>query len=148
MKNTGMETPATEIAAQHPADIVGELDGDRPVEAELEADGGDGFRLGVGAGDDHRRIGRHDLQQAEAKEENPEQSGERDQQAVDDLSSHAPSSDRLDRGNARRVHRRVWTLLPRSRASINRVQRLLAASVAGSRARVTPIHRHAEGYGR
>ena len=93
---------AAEIAAQHAADILDELDGDRPVEPELEADGGDGVGLGVGAGDDHRRIGRHDLQQAEAKEENPEQSGERDQQAVDDLSSHAPSSDRLDQGHARR----------------------------------------------
>ena len=72
------------------------------VEAELEADRRDGLGLGIGPGDDHRRIGGHHLQETEAQEENPEQRGERDQQAVDNLSSHAPSSDRFGQGGTRR----------------------------------------------
>ena len=74
------------------------------VEAELQADGGDGLGLGVGTGDDHRRIGRHHLQQAKAEEENPEQSGERNQQTMDDLLSHATPTDGL--GQKERARRR------------------------------------------
>ena len=89
---------AAEIAAQHAQDVFDELHGDRPVEPEIQADGRDGLGLGVGPGDDHRRIGRHDLHQAEAQEEDPEQRRERDQQAMDDLPSHALSADRSAKG--------------------------------------------------
>jgi hypothetical protein len=95
---------AAEVTLQHAADIVDELDRDRPVEAELEADGGDGFGLGFRAGDDHGRIGRHDLQQAEAQEQHAEQGGKRDQQTVKDLSSHAASPGRSHQENRPPVH--------------------------------------------
>ena len=86
---------AAEIAAQHTQDVFEELDGNRSVEAEFQADRGDGLGLGVGPGDDHRRIGRHHLQQTKAEEENPEQGGERNQQTMDDLLSHATPTDGL-----------------------------------------------------
>ena len=86
---------AAEIAAQHAQDVFEELDRDRSVEAEFLADRSDGLGLGVGAGDDHRRIGRHHLQQAKTEEENPEQGGERNQQTMDNLLSHATPTDRL-----------------------------------------------------
>ena len=95
---------AAEIAAQHAHDVFEELHRDRSVEAEFLADGGDGLGLGVGPGDDHRRIGRHHLQQAKAKEENPEQSGERNQQTMDNLLSHATPTDGL--GQKERARRR------------------------------------------
>ena len=91
---------AAEIAAQHTQDVFEELDRDRSVEAEFLADRGDGLGLGVGPGDDHRRIGRHDLQQTKTEEENPEQGGERNQQTMDNLLSHATPTDRLGQREA------------------------------------------------
>ena len=89
---------AAEIAVRDAPDVFGELDDDRPVEPELEADRGDGVGLGVRPGDDRGRIRRHDLHQAEAQEQHAQQSRERDQQPMDDLASHNAS-----RGSNRRA---------------------------------------------
>ena len=108
---------AAEIAAQHPQDVFEELDGDRAVEAKLEADRGDGLGLGVRPGDDHRRIGRHDLQQTKTEEEYPEQGGERNQQTMDNLLSHAMPTDTFGQWEATPLTRTLCSPLPGSRAS-------------------------------
>ena len=72
-------------------DVFGELDDDRPVETELEADRGDRLGLRVGTGDDRRGIRRHHLHQAKAQEQHAQQRRERDQEPMDDLASHIES---------------------------------------------------------
>jgi len=131
---------ASEIATQHPQDVFEELDRDRSIEAELEPDRRDRIGLGVGAGDDHRRIGRHDLQQAEAQEQHPEQGGEGDQKAMDDLSCHTLSADeRWPRGGARADRARVPALLPSPPRFVRRAQHFVVCE-SGTR-RMT---RHAQ----
>ena len=80
---------AAEIAAHHAHDVFEELHRDRTVEPELQPDRGDGFRLGVGACDHHRGIGRHHLQQAKTQEQHPDERGDRYQQTMDNLSCHS-----------------------------------------------------------
>ena len=109
---------AAEIAAQHAQNVFEELHRDRTVEAEFEANRGDGLGLGVGPGDDHRGIRRHHLQQTKTEEENPEQGGERNQQTMDNLLSHATPTDRLGQwGIAPSLTPTLCSPLPGSRAS-------------------------------
>ena len=115
---------AAEIAAQHTQDVFEELDRDRSVEAKFLADRGDGLGLGVGAGDDHRRIGRHDLQQTKTEEENPEQGGERNQQTMDNLLSHATPTDRLGHGKRAAAYADVVQSPPWQPRFVRRARRL------------------------
>jgi len=65
----------TEIALQHAREIDAELHEDGPVEPQILPDLGDELGRRGGAGDDRRRIGRDELQQQEAEEQNAQKDG-------------------------------------------------------------------------
>jgi hypothetical protein len=90
------------------------------------------------------------LQQTKTQEENPEQRGERDQQAVDNLSSHAPSSDRAQRGTTAPDRSRRRSDVPSLVVALRSFVRdsNYETSVHAIFRPVTPSLRHAEGHDR